>query len=101
MTQLQQSELISLELGPHTEYWIRSSNKPLPAQEKIQDIFEFLNTSEAGAVSIRLFGNSESLKTAAGLIGSLMGDIAIPPVKLLQDDTAGPDDLEVQVYAVS
>ena len=101
MTLLQHSELITLERGPYTEYWIRSPKKLLDVQESIRTIFEFLQTSGADVVSARLFGNGESLKTAAGLIDSLMGNMAIPPVKLLQNDINGSDGLEVQVYAVS
>lgn len=98
MDTLNRSELRHLDRGFCKESWITLTRKTSEHTDAIGDVLDFLQSSQAHAVSIRLFGPQSDLETAAAAIEAAADNTA--PLQLTQN-TGDRDRFSLQIHAVT
>lgn len=91
----------SLERTICNEYWINSTKNHTEGAGIVRNVFEFLKTRNADAVSIRMFGKDADTREASRFFETKVNKITCPPLCILQNNPVNSASLNIQVHAIS
>ena len=92
-------ETRTLERSGRREFWINSVGN-LAGRGIVQNAVDYLETLDARAVSVRLFGNRADVEQACRVVGSLPDETRCPALAMIQNG-GDSSPLCIQIHAVS